>query len=138
MAAHVGSTAIAFAQAGPAAPRCIGTMGRKLAEQRKALGKLGEPGSLPIVYETGRCGFDLVRKLTTQGYRCEVVAPSRIPGSPGERVNTDRRDALTLIACTDTPRHQTREVLRRGTGQAERKGYRQQSSNDRSRFWRIT
>ncbi len=32
------------------------------------------------------------------GHDCEVVAPSLIPKKPGERVKTDRRDAVTLAS----------------------------------------
>jgi transposase len=96
--AHAESTAIGFAEAGRAAPRFVGTVGAKLAELKRALGKLGEPGSLLIVYEAGPCGYALARDLATSGYRCEVVAPSRIPRRPGERVKTDRRDALNLAS----------------------------------------
>jgi transposase len=94
--AHAESTAIGWAQAGRAAPQFIGTVGAKFAELKKALAKLGEPGSLLIVYEAGPCGFGLSRELTANGYRCEVVAPSRIPRRPGDRIKTDRRDALKL------------------------------------------
>jgi transposase len=96
--AHAESTAIGFAQAGREAPRFVGTLGPKLAELKKALGKLGEPQALLVVYEAGPCGFTLARELTAHGYRCEVVAPSRIPLAPGERVKTDRRDALKLAS----------------------------------------
>ena len=54
--AHAESTAIGFAEAGRAAPRFVGTVGAKLAELSKALGKLGEPHSLLVVYEAGPCG----------------------------------------------------------------------------------
>ena len=37
-----------------------------------------------------------VRYLTQHGLRCLVVAPSLIPRKPGDRVKTDRRDAVTL------------------------------------------
>jgi transposase len=96
--AHAESTAIGFAAAGREAPRFVGTVGPKPAELKKALGKLGEPQTLLIVYEAGPCGYTLARELTAQGYRCEVVAPSRIPRRPGERVKTDRRDALMLAS----------------------------------------
>ena len=36
------------------------------------------------------------RHLRALGTACEVVAPSSIPKRPGERVKTDRRDALML------------------------------------------
>ncbi len=94
--AHAESTAIGFAEAGRAAPRFIGTVGPRLSELTKALGKLGEPGTLLIVYEAGPCGYGLARELAARGYCCEVVAPSKIPGQPGARVKTDRRDALRL------------------------------------------
>jgi transposase len=94
--AHAESIAIALAEAGRAAPRFVGTVGPRGTELRKALGKLGEAGSLLTVYEAGPCGFQLARELRAHGYRCEVVAPSKIPRRPGERVKTDRRDALML------------------------------------------
>jgi transposase len=96
--AHAESTAMGFAEAGRAAPRFIGTVGPKLTQLTKALGKLGEPQSLLIVYEAGPCGYGLARELTAQGYGCEVVAPSKIPKKPGDRVKTDRRDALQLAS----------------------------------------
>jgi transposase len=94
--AHAESTAIGFAAAGRAAPRFIGTVGPQRSELTRALGRLGEPGSLLIVYEAGPCGYGLARELGALGYRCEVVAPSKIPRKPGERIKTDRRDALKL------------------------------------------
>jgi transposase len=51
---------------------------------------------LLFVYEAGPCGYTLARELKRTGYHCEVVAPSKVPRRPGNRVKTDRRDALTL------------------------------------------
>ena len=96
--AHAESTAIAVAEAGRAAPRFVGSVGARLSELTKALSKLGAPQSLCVVYEAGPCGYGLARELTSLGYRCEVVAPSRIPRRPGERIKTDRRDALNLAS----------------------------------------
>lgn len=94
--AHAESTAIGVAQLGRTPARFVGTVGAKFAELRKALAKLGPPSSLMIVYEAGPCGYALARELLSAGYRCEVVAPSKIPRRAGERVKTDRRDALML------------------------------------------
>ena len=47
-------------------------------------------------YEAGPCGFDLYRQLEAMGIECVVVAPSLIPRKPGERIKTDRRDAIKL------------------------------------------
>ena len=42
----------------------------------------------------GPCGYGAYRETTRTGHPCTVVAPSLIPRRPGERVKTDRRDAL--------------------------------------------
>ncbi|MFM0198205.1 IS110 family transposase [Paraburkholderia strydomiana] len=49
-----------------------------------------------IVYEAGPCGYGLYRRLVDEGFECMVCAPSLIPKKPGERVKTDRRDAVKL------------------------------------------
>jgi transposase len=51
---------------------------------------------LLCVYEAGPCGDWRSRYLRTKGYACGVVAPSLMPHKPGERVQTDRRDAGQL------------------------------------------
>jgi transposase len=51
---------------------------------------------LIFVYEAGPCGYWLYRYLTKKGHRCWVVAPSLIPKKAGDRVKTDRRDAVQL------------------------------------------
>jgi transposase len=94
--AHAESMAIGFAESGRAAARFVGTVGPKSSELRKALGHLGTPSALQVVYEAGPCGFGLARELRALGYECEVVAPAKIPRRPGDRVKTDRRDALML------------------------------------------
>lgn len=95
---HATSTAISFAAAGRAKPRFVGTVGATRPQLTKALAQLGKPASLMIVYEAGPCGYKLARELADQGYHCEVVAPAKIPRSPGDRVKTDRRDALQLAS----------------------------------------
>jgi transposase len=51
---------------------------------------------LSFCYEAGPTGYGLHRLLTGLGHHCTVVAPSLIPRKPGDRVETNRRDALTL------------------------------------------
>ena len=56
------------------------------------------PGAtLHVVYEAGPCGYWIYRLITSLGHCCYVVAPSLIPKKPGERIKTDRRDALKLV-----------------------------------------
>ena len=77
--------------------RHIGRIGGDLAALDKALRRLIARGHrLHVVYEAGPCGFVIWRHLTARGISCEVVAPSSIPRAPGERIKTDRRDALLL------------------------------------------
>lgn len=47
-------------------------------------------------YEAGPTGFGLQRLLVSMGVRCEVVAPSLIPRSPGDKMKTDTRDCRRL------------------------------------------
>jgi transposase len=96
--AHAQSTAIAVAEPGRDSARFVGTVGPRFAELTKALAKLGHPSKLFVVYEAGPSGYALARELLGAGYHCEVVAPSKIPRRPGERIKTDRRDALTLAS----------------------------------------
>jgi transposase len=51
---------------------------------------------LSFCYEEGPCGYGLHRQLTGAGHECVVVAPSLIPIKAGDRVKTDRRDAMML------------------------------------------
>ena len=46
--------------------------------------------------EAGPCGSWLYRSLQNKGDDCWVVAPSLMPKKAGERVKTDRRDAVQL------------------------------------------
>ena len=52
--------------------------------------------SISVAYEAGPTGFGLARACAAAGIPCLVAAPSRIARAPGERVKTDRRDALRL------------------------------------------
>jgi len=51
---------------------------------------------LVFAYEAGPSGYGLYRYLRSKGYPCLVVAPSLIPKKAGDRVKTDRRDAVQL------------------------------------------
>jgi len=49
-----------------------------------------------VTYEAGPTGFGLYRALTAAGVRCEVAAPSKLQRPSGDRVKTDKKDALHL------------------------------------------
>lgn len=53
-------------------------------------------GRAHFCYEAGPTGYGLYRLITAMGHPCDVVAPSLIPRKPGDRVKTNRRDAIGL------------------------------------------
>lgn len=53
-------------------------------------------GRAHFCYEAGPTGYGLYRLITSMGHPCDVVAPSLIPRRPGDRVKTNRRDAVGL------------------------------------------
>ncbi len=59
------------------------------------LERLG-PGVV-AVYEAGPTGFELVRAGRERGIDVRVIAPGSIPKGSGDRVKTDRRDAIRLV-----------------------------------------
>lgn len=80
-----------------AEPVHLGTVSGGCDAVTKALRRQISNGRcLHVVYEAGPCGFVLARHFAALGWHCEVVAPSSIPRAPGERVKTDRRDAMKL------------------------------------------
>jgi transposase len=46
--------------------------------------------------QAGPTGYGLYRQVRALGHECMVVAPALIPKRSGERVKTNRRDAITL------------------------------------------
>jgi transposase len=63
---------------------------------RKLVKKLGPVEQLRFCYEAGPTGYALYWQLTRMAAKCEVVAPTLVPMKAGDRVKTDRRDALKL------------------------------------------
>ena len=52
---------------------------------------------ITFCYEAGPTGYELQRHIKALGHECLVVAPSLIPKKPGDRVKTNRRDAVSLV-----------------------------------------
>jgi transposase len=55
-----------------------------------------EHGPVQVTYEAGPTGYELARTLIEAGHRVQVAAPSKLLRPPGERVKTDKNDALLL------------------------------------------
>ncbi|MEK1948268.1 MAG: IS110 family transposase [Ensifer adhaerens] len=77
--------------------RFYGDIGSSPGVVATMIRKLAKPGlKLHFCYEAGPTGYELYRQITEAKHECTVVAPSLIPKRPGERVKTNRRDALSL------------------------------------------
>jgi transposase len=80
--------------------RSLGTIANREESIRKLIKKLGPAEHLRACYEAGPTGYVLYWQLTQLGVECAVVAPTLVPTlvptKAGDRVKTDRRDALKL------------------------------------------
>lgn len=75
----------------------LGNIGTRQCDIDKLVRRLQSKSTHRIfVYEAGPCGYWLYRSLTKKGHVCWVIAPSFIPKKPGDRVKTNRRDAIKL------------------------------------------
>ena len=95
---HKASIAVAsVAKAHHAEVVSLGNIGTRQCAIDKLIRQL-QSKSAPLVFvsEAGPCGYWLYRYLTKKGHVCWVIAPSLIPKKPGDRVKTNRRDALKL------------------------------------------
>jgi transposase len=98
MDVHKDAIAVAYvAQDHGAEVTYLGTIGTRQADIDQLIRKMQSQAKHPVfVYEAGPCGYWLYRYLTQKGSDCWVVAPSLIPKKAGDRVKTDRRDAVQL------------------------------------------
>lgn len=89
--------AVAVADEGRGEPRFIGVFPHTVEAVRTLVHKLTADGvQLEFCYEAGPTGYGLYRLLLAMDMPCTVIAPSLIPVRQGDRVKTDRRDALRL------------------------------------------
>ncbi|EIN0514495.1 IS110 family transposase, partial [Escherichia coli] len=77
--------------------RYYGTINNEAQAVRRLFQKLqGLYGNILSCYEAGPCDFGLYHQLTAMNIKCQVIAPSRIPKSPTDRIKNDHRDAISL------------------------------------------
>ena len=73
-------------------PNCLHALERTMGKLKRAHPEC----RLQVAYEAGPTGFVIARRLAQLKVECTVAAPSRIAKASGERIKTDRRDALKL------------------------------------------
>lgn len=95
---HKATVSIAVAEDGREGEvRSWGTIQNTPAQISRLLKRLAiNDRNLYFCHEAGPCGYGLYRQIIAAGHKCTVAAPSAIPSRPGERVKTDRLDAMKL------------------------------------------
>lgn len=99
---HKAETVIAILESDrDAEPRNYGTVTTSLHALERAMRRIAKNQGrklcdLHVCYEASGCGFWIARRLIQMGIRCEVIAPSLIPTKSGDRIKTDKRDAMKL------------------------------------------
>ncbi len=77
--------------------RFFGDISSEPASVASMVSKLSKRGAkLHFCYEAGPTGYGLYRQIVELGHDCVVVAPSLVPKRAGDRVKTNRRDAMSL------------------------------------------
>lgn len=77
--------------------RYLGEIENTPAAVERIIKKLaGRYERLQVCFEAGPTGYGLYRQIQELGHDCMVVAPALIPQRRGDRVKTNRRDAVTL------------------------------------------
>jgi transposase len=92
---HAATIAVAVAEP-EGEVRSLGIIPNTPEAIRRVVMKLGPAAQLRACYEAGPTGYVVYWQLTQLGVHCDVVAPTLIPVKPGDRVKTDRRDAVKL------------------------------------------
>ncbi|XRZ45475.1 IS110 family transposase [Bradyrhizobium ganzhouense] len=90
--------AVAIADAGREGEvRFFGEVDASPTNMRRVIGRIANRfDRVHFCYEAGPTGYGLYRLIRSLGHECTVVAPSLIPRKPGDRVKTNRRDAVSL------------------------------------------
>ena len=97
MDVHKDSIVIATAEDGRSRAQKLAVIANDWPKLHKLLKNLQKNRmELHVCYEAGPTGFGLYRRLREAGIDCMVVAPALVPSKAGDRVKTDRRDAVKL------------------------------------------
>ena len=93
---HKSTIAVAIADGDRMPPVSYGLIENTPEAITRLIKRLSKGNCVRFCYEAGPCGYEVHRQINALGHQCDVVAPSLIPRKAGERIKTDRRDALSL------------------------------------------
>lgn len=97
MDVHKETIAIAIFRSNSRNPEYERQIRNEPGQIKKFFKKLKEKGeNIICCYEAGPTGFFLYRLLEEMEITCYVAAPSLLPRKPGDRIKTDKRDAIML------------------------------------------
>ena len=127
MDVHKNSISVAVAAAGRGEAHFYGKIDNRPEAIRRLISALAPSGQrLHFCYEAGPCGYGICRQIRDTEHDGDLVAPSLTPRKSGDRVKTDRRDALTLARLdrggelttvwTPSPEHEAIRDLSRARG----------------------
>ena len=127
MDVHKNSISVAVAAAGRGEAHFYGKIDNRPEAIRRLISALAPSGQrLHYCYEAGPCGYGICRQIRDTEHDGDLVAPSLTPRKSGDRVKTDRRDALTLARLdragelstvwTPSPEHEAIRDLSRARG----------------------
>jgi transposase len=119
---HADTIAVAVAECNGEV-RSVGEIPNRLESIRKMVGKLGPVEHLKAFYEAGPTRLRPLLAVDRLKVACEVIAPSLVPVKAGDRVKSDRRDAvklargyragdLTQVWVPDVDREALRDLMR--------------------------
>jgi transposase len=123
---HNDTIAVSLAPSDTTEVRRYGILGGSHDDMLKLIKRLATAHTgteLRFCYEAVPHGYPLCRFIRALGCECILVAPSKVPRRPGDRVKTDRRDAdqlarlyrageLTAIYVPDPQDEAVRDLLR--------------------------
>lgn len=94
---HKESISVAVAANDEEEVRFLVTIPNHFTALESLIRKITSTGAIPcFVYEAGPGGYTIYRCIRELGHVCIVTAPSLIPRKPGDKIKTDRRDAMML------------------------------------------
>lgn len=77
-------------------PEMTKTLKNQPTTIKRFFSKIAANGNIIAGYEAGCMGFQLQRLIESMGHLCILMAPSKTARKPGDRIKTDRRDAIVI------------------------------------------